>query len=116
MNFGFGFDTGELDRGTTDRFLFAAIVACHRSHVAMGLSDPDSRPLYLAFVVAWMSPTILGLLLAIFLSLGQPGGRSIGLALRRAGLLLTPEEQMTPPVVARANFLAGELPGATAKR
>jgi membrane glycosyltransferase len=33
---------------------------------------------------------------------------SIGVALRRAGLLLTPEEQMTPPVVARANFLAEE--------
>ena len=58
-------------------------------------------------LVAWMSPTILGLLLAIFLSWGT-GLRSIGLALRRAGLLLTPEEQMTPPVVARANFLAGE--------
>jgi membrane glycosyltransferase len=54
-----------------------------------------------------MSPTILGLILAIFLSWGT-GLRGAGVALRRAGLLVTPEERITPPVVARANFLAGE--------
>jgi membrane glycosyltransferase len=54
-----------------------------------------------------MSPTILGLILAIFLSWGT-GLRSVGVALRRAGLLMTPEEQIPPPVVARANFLANE--------
>jgi membrane glycosyltransferase len=58
-------------------------------------------------LVAWMSPTILGLILAILLSWGT-GLLSVGVALRRAGLLMTPEEQITPPVVARANFLADE--------
>ncbi len=55
-----------------------------------------------------MSPTILGLILAIFC----PGGRDFcasGLPLRRAGLLMTPEEQSRPPVVARANLIADEL-------
>jgi membrane glycosyltransferase len=52
----------------------------------------------------WMSPTILGLLLAIPLSWlsGQLGA---GLALKRLGLLMTPEEHQPPAIAIRANEL-----------
>jgi membrane glycosyltransferase len=108
MHFAFGFDTGwDAQRRDDGSISFAAIVARHRSHVAMGLLTLVAGLSISASLVAWMSPTILGLLLAIFLSWGT-GLLSIGLALRRAGLLITPEERITPPVVARANFLANE--------
>ena len=108
MHFVFGFDTGwDPQRRDDGSIPFAAIVARHRSHVAMGLLALVAGLSISASLVAWMSPTILGLLLAIFLSWGT-GLLSAGLVLRRAGLLITPEEQTTPPVVARANFLANE--------
>ncbi|MGB6324510.1 MAG: glucans biosynthesis glucosyltransferase MdoH [Methylocella sp.] len=111
MHFVFGFDTGwDPQRRDDGSIPFAAIVARHRSHVAMGLLTLVAGLSISASLVAWMSPTILGLLLAIFLSWGT-GLLSVGLALRRAGLLITPEEQMTPAVVARANFLANEPAG-----
>jgi membrane glycosyltransferase len=108
MHFAFGLDTGwDPQRRDDGSISFAAIVARHRSHVAMGLLTLVTGLSISASLVAWMSPTIIGLLLAIFLSWGT-GLLSAGLALRRAGLLITPEEQSTPPVVARANFLANE--------
>ncbi|HEY4847854.1 MAG TPA: glucans biosynthesis glucosyltransferase MdoH [Methylocella sp.] len=108
MRFVFGFDTGwDPQRRDDGSIPFAAIVARHRLHVAMGLLTLVAGLSISPSLVAWMSPTILGLLLAIFLSWGT-GLLGVGLALRRAGLLLTPEEQITPPVVARANFLANE--------
>ena len=55
-----------------------------------------------------MSPTILGLVLAIPLSAAS-GLRRLGLGLRRVGLLLTPEERSPPTIVARANALTEEL-------
>ena len=106
MHFAFGFDTGwDPQRRDDGSISFAAIVARHRSHVAMGVLTLVAGLSISPSLVAWMSPTILGLLLAIFLSWGT-GLLGAGLALRRAGLLITPEEQITPPVVARANFLA----------
>ncbi len=43
-------------------------------------------------LVAWMSPTIAGLILAIFRCPGPAGSWSIGVALKKVGLLVTPEE------------------------
>lgn len=56
---------------------------------------------------AWMSPVLIGLLLAI------PLGVVISSAgpsryFQRAGLLATPEERLPPPVVSRANQLAAD--------
>jgi membrane glycosyltransferase len=59
-------------------------------------------------LVAWMSPTIAGLILAVPISFIS-GQLWLGLALKRAGLLLTPEEATPPPVVLRANALMKEL-------
>jgi membrane glycosyltransferase len=49
-----------------------------------------------------MSPTIIGLLLAIQISWAS-GQLSIGLWLKRRGILLTPEESTPPPIAAAAN-------------
>ena len=67
---------------------------------AAGLISPS--------LVVWMSPTIAGLILSIPLSWAS-GNCSIGLAMRRIGLLRTPEETSPPEVVDRANALAAEL-------
>jgi membrane glycosyltransferase len=52
-------------------------------------------------LAAWMSPTIAGLLLAIPLSWAS-GKLALGMAMRRMGLLVTPEEGDRPRVAARA--------------
>jgi membrane glycosyltransferase len=56
----------------------------------------------------WMSPVVLGMVLAIPLA-AWTARRATGLAFRRAGLLLIPEETAPPPVLARARELALEL-------
>jgi membrane glycosyltransferase len=76
--------------------------------VALGFVTLIAGLLISPSLVAWMSPTIAGLILAIFLSWGS-GMLSLGLALKRMGLLLTPEETIPPPVATRANGLAAEL-------
>jgi membrane glycosyltransferase len=108
MHFVFGFDTGwDPQRRDDGSIPFKAIIARHLSHVALGFVTLIGGLLISPSLVAWMSPTILGLILAIVLSWGT-GLRSVGLALRRAGLLMTPDEHQTPAVVARANQLADE--------
>jgi membrane glycosyltransferase len=72
--------------------------------VALGVAAyAVSVPLFL-----WMSPVILGLVLAIPLAAltASPG---IGRALRRLGLLLIPEEREPPDVIVRAAALGREL-------
>ena len=116
MHFVFGLDTGwDPQRRDDGSIPFKDIVRRHRSHVAMGVLSLVAGLSISPSLVAWMSPTILGLILAIFLS-WSTGLRGVGVAFRRAGLLVTPEEQMTPPVVARANFLAEERPPLDAER
>ena len=74
--------------------------ARHRAAPPLAHGARRSSPGVSAFLIAtslflWMSPTILGLVLAIPLSWlsGQLGA---GLALKRLGLLLTPEETRPP--------------------
>jgi membrane glycosyltransferase len=55
-----------------------------------------------------MSPTIAGLILSIPLSWAS-GQLWIGAALRKLGLLTTPEETQTPAIIARSNKLAANL-------
>jgi len=108
-HFLFGFDTGwDPQRRDDGSIPFKAIVRRHRSHVFLGVLSLIAGLLISPSLVAWMSPTIAGLILAIFIS-WVTGLLGVGLALRRAGLLLTPEENTKPPVVVRANALAEEL-------
>jgi membrane glycosyltransferase len=106
MHYVFGLDTGWNPQRRDDGSVpFKSIVRRHRSHVAMGVAMLVAGLSISPSLVAWMSPTILGLLLAIYLSWGT-GLLAVGLATRRAGLLTTPEELEKPAVVARANALA----------
>jgi membrane glycosyltransferase len=108
-HFLFGFDTGwDPQRRDDGSIPFKAIVRRHRSHVALGVLSLIAGLLISPSLVAWMSPTIAGLILAIFIS-WVTGLLGLGVALRRLGLLLTPEESVKPPVVIRANALAEEL-------
>jgi membrane glycosyltransferase len=84
------------------------IIRRHRSHVALGLITGVSAFLIATSLFAWMSPTILGLLLAIQISWAS-GQLSIGLWLKERGILLTPEETTRPPIADRANALSEGL-------
>ena len=113
MQIVFGRDTGWNPQRRDDGSIpFSSIVRRHRSHVALGFVTLIAGLLISPSLVAWMSPTIAGLILAIFLSWGS-GMLSLGLALKRMGLLLTPEETTPPPVATRANGLAAELASET---
>ena len=69
VHFLFGFDTGwDPQRRDDGSIPFMAIVKRHRSHVVFGLLALVSGLLISPSLVAWMSPTIAGLVLAIFLS------------------------------------------------
>jgi membrane glycosyltransferase len=84
------------------------IIRRHRSHVLLGLITGVSAFLIATSLFAWMSPTILGLLLAIQVSWAS-GQLSIGLWLKQRGLLLTPEETAPPAIAGEANQQADRL-------
>ena len=104
-----GRDTGWNPQRRDDGSIpFRDIVRRHRSHVVLGFLSLVAGLLISPSLVAWMSPTIAGLILAINLSWAS-GQRSIGLFLKRLGLLRTPEETHPPEIAVRANVLAAEL-------
>jgi membrane glycosyltransferase len=105
----FGRDTGWNPQRRDDGSIpFRSIVRRHRAHMALGLLTLFAGFLISPSLVAWMSPTIAGLILAIPLSWAS-GQLWIGVALRRVGLLTTPEETSPPPIVQRANSLTIDL-------
>jgi membrane glycosyltransferase len=100
-----GRDTGWQPQRRDDGSIpFQDIVRRHRWHTVLGGLSGISAFMIATSLFLWMSPTILGLLLAIPLSWlsGQLGA---GLALKRIGLLRTPEEHAPPAIALRANEL-----------
>ncbi len=83
------------------------IVRRHRWHTLLGVLTGLSAFLIATSLFLWMSPTILGLVLAIPLS-WLSGSLAAGLALKRLGLLQTPDEYRVPPIVERSNELQRE--------
>jgi membrane glycosyltransferase len=83
------------------------IVRRHRWHTLLGLVAGLSALMIATSLFLWMSPTILGLVLAIPLSWlsGQLGA---GLVLKRLGLLMMPAERQPPEIARRANALQAE--------
>jgi len=61
--------------------------------------------------LVWMAPVVIGLTMAIPLTMALASSRVASLA-RRLGLLMVPEEQRPPQIVARANALSGAWPPA----
>jgi membrane glycosyltransferase len=60
-------------------------------------------------LLAWLSPALLGLFLAVPLSRAS-GSERLGRVLSRVALLRTPEETDTPPLVARRQELVAQAP------
>ena len=109
MQIVFGRDTGWNPQRRDDGSIpFADIVKRHRSHVVLGILTLIAGLLISPSLVAWMSPTVTGLILAILLSWAS-GQLWIGLALKKLSLLKTPEETALPPIAVRANTLFREL-------
>jgi membrane glycosyltransferase len=112
VHFVFGFDSGWNPQRRDDGSIpIMAIVRRHRSHVLFGVLALISGLLISPSLVAWMSPTIAGLILAIFLS-WSTGKLSVGMAFKRLGLLTTPEERTKPTIVVRAAEILAEMGGA----
>ncbi|MBB3902813.1 glucans biosynthesis glucosyltransferase MdoH [Methylobacterium brachythecii] len=101
-----GQDTGWNPQRRDDGSIpLSDIVRRHRWHTVLGLLTGGAAFAIATSLFLWMSPTILGLVLAIPLSWAS-GQLAWGLALRRRGLLGTPEERDPPPVALRAAALA----------
>jgi membrane glycosyltransferase len=71
------------------------LLSCMTAVIVWFLSPP---------LLAWLSPALLGLLLAVPLSRAS-GSESLGRVLSKLALLRTPEESHTPPLVARRQEL-----------
>jgi membrane glycosyltransferase len=96
-----GRDTGWKPQRRDDGSIpFRDIVRRHRTHVLLGLIAGVAAFLIAPSLFAWMSPTIIGLILSIQLSWASG---QLGIWLRRRGLLLTPEEAAPPLVSVAAN-------------
>jgi membrane glycosyltransferase len=78
----------------------------HRSHVALGLFMGTAAFAISPYILAWMSPTIIGLLLAFPLSY-YSASAGIGKWLKAKKLLLIPEET-NPPAIADLAFKNGQ--------
>jgi membrane glycosyltransferase len=104
-----GGDTGWNPQRRDDGSIpFKDIVRRHRFHTALGVITGVTAFMIATSLFAWMSPTILGLLLAIPLSWAT-GQLALGLWLKRHHILTTPEEGAPPPVATRANALQQEF-------
>ncbi len=101
-----GHDTGWNPQRRGDGSIpFRDIVARHRWHTALGLVAGIAAFAIATSLFLWMSPTIVGLVLAIPISWAS-GQLGLGLALKRRGRRATPEEAMTRAIALRAGQLA----------
>jgi membrane glycosyltransferase len=84
------------------------VIRRHRGHTLFGVVLALAAYAVSPSFLAWMSPVVVGLMLAIPVSaaLARP---ELGRIVRRLGLLVTPEETDPPTVLQRANELASEL-------
>jgi len=86
------------DRGVTWREAFLR----HKWHLAIGLVWGSAILVLAPDFIWWMSPVIIGMLLAAPLTV-LTSRADLGRALRRRGWLLTPEETAEPPELAAAD-------------
>jgi membrane glycosyltransferase len=80
------------------------VVRLYRRHTILGVLLGIGAWAVSPYLALWMLPVVLGLALAVPLA-SLTGRRSWGLALRRAGLMRTPEEMHPPDVLQRAATL-----------
>jgi membrane glycosyltransferase len=103
-----GRDTGwEPQRRDDGSIPWRDIVRRHRWHTLLGIVAGLSAIMIATSLFLWMSPTIVGLVLAIPLS-ALSGQLGAGLALKRLGLLTMPAERRPPEIARDANALQAE--------
>lgn len=83
------------------------IIRQYRRHTLLGLALGAGAWAVSPYLALWMLPVVLGLALAVPLA-ALTGRRSLGVGLRRMGLLRIPEESHPPEVLRRAAILARE--------
>jgi membrane glycosyltransferase len=98
-----GWNTQRRDDGSIPLSTVARLYAWH---TAFGVALAVSAYLVSPYLLAWMSPVVIGQALAIPLA-SITASTKVGGALRRAGLLRTPEEAQPPPVLQAALSLSG---------
>ena len=104
-----GRDVGwRTQRRGDDKVPFREIALRHRGHTFLGVALGVSAYVVSPLLLAWMSPVVLGLVLAIPLS-ALGASHRCGQALARAGLLLTPEESQPHPIIVRSRIIQEEL-------
>jgi membrane glycosyltransferase len=99
-----GWKTQRRDDGSLP---FRVIARRHRTHTICGVVLAVAAYAVSPVLLAWVSPVVLGLVLAIPVS-AITGWPALGRAVRRLGLLVTPEEIDPPMVLRRINELTGE--------
>jgi membrane glycosyltransferase len=88
---------------------FGEIVRGYRRHTILGIALGVGAWAVSTSLALWMTPVILGLLLAVPLA-AWTGRRDAGQALRRIGLLRIPEETYPPAVLQRTQALQAAIP------
>jgi membrane glycosyltransferase len=100
-----GRDTGwKAQRRDDGSIPFRVIARRHRAHTLFGVALAVAAYNVSPGLLAWLSPVVLGLVLAIPVS-AVTGWQGLGKVVRRLGLLATPEGIEPPAVVRRANEL-----------
>ena len=97
-------DDGSIPLGTVARL--------YAWHTTFGVGLAVASFLVSPYLLAWMSPVVVGQVLAIPLAVGT-GSSALGRGLRRLGLLRIPEETQPPEVLATAIARAMETKEAT---
>ena len=106
-----GRDSGwNAQRRDDGRIPLRDIVRLYRRHTALGLLLGAGAWAVSPYLALWMLPVVLGLALAVPLA-AWTGRRSLGVGLRRIGLLLIPEEVHPPAVLQRAAALYQQAAG-----
>ncbi|WP_169738452.1 glucans biosynthesis glucosyltransferase MdoH [Afifella pfennigii] len=89
---------------------WGALWKTHRGHAAFGLVLAAVAALVSPAILAWLSPIVLGLVLAPVLSRWS-ASEKIGLRLARMRLLLIPEELVRPGIAGRRDEILEAQPG-----
>lgn len=83
----------------------------HQWHMAAGIVIGACAWELSPTIFAWLSPTLIGLVLAVPVS-RMSGSARIGMLLRRIGLLVTPEEQSPPGILRELHSVRSRTPAA----
>jgi membrane glycosyltransferase len=99
-----GWKTQRRDDGSLP---FRVVARYHCTHTVCGVALAVAAYAVSPVLLAWVAPVVLGLVLAVPVS-AITGWPALGKAVRRLGLLVTPEEIDPPVVLRRANELTCE--------